>query len=345
MEERFLFLEDTEMKNPLEEVFENSVFRSLRPHGKKFIDAQWLPLRSGLNPFARQNIRMAALTTFNVFPHIKTVAAVQMMMEDCEKGLYNDKHTIVIDSSGNTAHAVARLAPAFGFSKVKAVMPSDVPASKVGLLRALGDLVEVIHVAKPAEWAREEGKKAGHYHLNQYGHMGNIKAHENYTGPEIIEALGFGRPRIGVVAIAMGSGGTIGGIGRHFKKHSPGTVILGVQPALGQQVPGARDKKKMADVVTIPWDVTEDGAPTVDAIVEVSRKASFEATRRLWGAVGPQPGPTSGMAYAGLTMYLESLGEGLLETLSDKCVAFVCPDDGRFYSDLMIAELDPSQGM
>ena len=298
------------------------------------MEARWLP--SSLNPFG--DIEIAALITFTIFPHIKTVATVQMMLEDFENGLYDDKHTIVVDSSGNTAHAVARLARAFGFSEVKVVLSVDIPESKKGILAALSS-VEIIEVGASksvSQRAKEEAQKPGHYHLNQYCHMGNVHAHTMYTGPEIVKMLPV---NFVLVAIAMGSGGTACGVGRHFKRWHPGKVVLGVRPKLGEQVPGARDSKKMADIVTLPWE------RYVDAVVEAGRKDSFIGMRQLWSVVEPQPGPTSGLAFKGLMHYLRGLNAEERNKLRGKTVGFICPDDGRFYSERTMGELDPAQGL
>ncbi len=291
-----------------------------------------------LNPYAADDIEVAALISFGMFPHIKTVATVQMMLEDFKDGRYNGIHTIVIDSSGNTAHAVARLARAFGFSEVKVVLSVDVPESKKGILAALSsvELIEVPAGKSVAGRAREEAEKSGHYHLNQYSHLGNMRAHELFTGPEVLRVLG---DRAAVVAVAMGSGGTVAGVGSFLKKEKPGTVVLGVRPVLGEQVPGARDSKKMADVVTLPWQTV------VDRVVESSRKESFIGMRKLWSAVEPQPGPTSGLAFAGLMKYLAELSREERKLLSGKSVGFICPDDGRFYSERTTGELDTGQGL
>lgn len=320
----------------LEQVLADPISQALNPAGKQFMEARVLP--SELNPFAKYGIKVVALIPFATFPHIKTVAAWQMMLEDFEGGLYEGKHTIVVDSSGNTAHAVVRLARAFGFKKVVTVMSSDVPESKTAILRAFGDFVDVRHAAKPAEAAREEGEKPGYYHLNQYGHRGNLRAHELYTGPEIVRTLGGDISQIAIVAIAMGSAGTVAGVGRFFKHAHSKTIILGVRPVLGEQVPGARDEKKIKSVVTLPWK------ESVDHLREVTRKESFARTRRLWSFIEPQPGPTSGLAWGGLDHLMSDYSSEQLEALSGKYAAFICPDDGRFYSGPILAELDPDQG-
>jgi cysteine synthase len=332
-----------------DEVCEDPVYRALDPR-REFMVARYLP--DSMNPVAHREIRIAALVPFTTLPHIKTVATIGMLEWDHghgdQPGYSPQNHTLVADSSGNTAHAAARLARAFGYKHVKLVVASDVPASKVNLLRALSS-VEVIHPTggqSAANRAKEEAKLPGHYHLNQYAHPGNPDAHRQYTGPEIVRALG-GQPPA-VLTIAMGSGGTLMGVGQYFRKHHPATLILGAQPVLGEQVPGARDERRMSEVVELDWK------PYAHQVFAVSRKESFKRTRQLWSAVEPQPGPTSGMAWGGLAHFLERWAQGLKEgtRVTNRplpeggfTAAFLCPDDGRFYSDVMIAELDTDQGI
>lgn len=323
------------MEYTLERVCAHPVFATLNPEEKKFIRVRFLPPE--LNRFAKDNVHMAALVAFGDLPHIKSVPALQMMLDDFKAGVYAGKHTIVVDSSGNTAHAVARLANAFGFKDVKVVLSADVPDSKKGILAALSS-VEIIEVGggkSVAARAREEAEKSGHVHLNQYAHPSNPLAHEYYTGPEIVRSL---HRAPAVVAIAMGSAGTAYGVARYFKKHHPHTRVVGVRPKLGEQVPGARDEKKMASV-TFPWQ------ELVHTVIEMSRKTAFIGMRELWSAVEPQPGPTSGLAWKGLEQAILSEAVGPLSSLDGATIAFLCPDDGRFYSDRTLGELDTDQGL
>lgn len=325
------------MKKLNERILTDPVFQALNPERKQFMRARLLP--PSLNPFA-PDLNISALLAFGEFSHIKCVPAFQMMFEDSLNGRYEGKHTIVVDSSGNTAWAVARLAHAFGFKNVKVVMSADVPASKRDIFSAMStvDLILVSGGKSVAARAIEEGLKSGHYHLNQYAHMGNMHAHELYTGPEIARVLDG---NIGVVAIAMGSSGTAAGVGRYLHKKYPRAIVLGVRPKLGEQVPGARDAKKMADVVALPWQ------NEVTTTIDISRKEAFEATRRLWSAVEPQPGPTAGLAFAGLLKYLRFLESQplMLELLGGKNAAFICGDTAVLYSDVFMSELDTGQGL
>lgn len=328
------------VKRTIAHVYADRIFQALNPEGKEFMEARWLP--PGLNPFAGYGIRIAALIPFTLFPHIKTIPTVQMMLEDFNNGVYDGMHTIVVPSSGNTAYAVARLYRAFGFQKAKVVLGNDVPESKSSILRAFG-VVDVRQVDDVAATALEESQKPGHYLLDQYKHLGNMNAHRMYTGPEIMRVLG---DKVAIVAIALGSGGTAGGVGSFFKSIEPSDgpyvpkMVLGVRPKLGKRVPGTRDKKKMEEVVTIPWE------QFVPEVAELTRDEAFVLMRKLWCAVQPQPGPSSGLAYGGLLQYMRTrMSRGELERLEGKCVAFICPDDGRFYPERTTGALDPDEGL
>lgn len=318
----------------IQQIRENQIFQALDPHGKEFLRARRLP--SSMNPFG---INVTALIAFGELSHIKVVSAVQMMLEDFKAGRYDGKHTIVVPSSGNTAHAVARLAPAFGFRSVKVVMSADVPAGKKEVFSALSfpEVIIASGGSNAVDRAREEARKPGHHLLDQYSHNGNSRAHLFYTGPEVMRALD-GRS-VGVIAVPMGSGGTVHGVGQYLKQKNREVVVLGVRPVLGEQVPGTRDEKKMEEVVTLKWKDVVDP----HHIIEVSRKESFLCTRQLWGAIEPRVGPSSGLAFAGLMRFLRSLD--LIDRKRLDRAAFICPDSAALYSAVMIAELDTHQGL
>ncbi|MBU6321588.1 MAG: pyridoxal-phosphate dependent enzyme [Patescibacteria group bacterium] len=281
-------------------------------------------LSSRLNPLGHRGVKVAALTLKSPLPHIKAIAGIGMLQQDYEKGCYAGKHTIVVDSSGNTAHAVALLAPAFGFTHVKLVMSPDVPDKKRMRLEELSWVqVVVVPSAEVAERARADGARPGCYHLNQYGHLGNPEWHYRYTGPEIVRAIG---KKPGIVFVAMGSGGTAMGLGRYFGEHHPGTIVVGVRPALGDKVPGARDRDRMEEVVTLPW---RDYIPP-ENVIDIPSDAAYKSMRKLAAEVLPAPGPTSGLTHAGFGEYMmrhkHRWPKGFV-------AAFICPDDAELYTE------------
>ncbi|HUX80845.1 MAG TPA: pyridoxal-phosphate dependent enzyme [Candidatus Paceibacterota bacterium] len=315
----------------LEEVLAHPMVEALNPYHQDFISLRWLS--SNLNPFRlEEDIDIAAAITFGTLPHIKTVAAFGMLKEDFENGVYEGIDTLVVPSSGNTAHAVALLAPAFGIPRVKLIMSSDTPESKQSVIRMLPQASVMNPDGKRSveDVAFEESSRPGHHLLDQYKHLGNVLAHRECTGPQLLNAAGEG---LGLVAVSMGSGGTVTGISQYLKSKDPNIIVIGVRPSPGQRVPGVRDLARMNAVVSLPY------REAVDDIVELSREESFQTARDFMSEVYPTPGPSSGLAYAGLKKYLREHAL-LVKSLRGKKALFVCPDDVRFYSAQMASTID-----
>lgn len=328
------------MKRPrnIDEVLNHPLVRAINPVEHNFVRIIWLS--SQLNPISN-NIKIGAAVAFINLPHIKIVPAFGMLVDDFYKGRYENVHTLVVPSSGNTADAVASLARAFGIERVKVIMPSDAPETKKSIitLTPWASLICPPGNQTVAQVAQEEASQRGHYLLDQYSHEANPKTHEECTGPKLWHAAG---DDLALVAIAMGSAGTVLGVSRYLKRMSQDITIVGVRPNPGERVPGSRDAKQMKEVVRFQYE------PFVDVIQEVSRVRAFEAARKLLTEVLPRVGPSSGMAFAGLVSYLSSLQSSrpeVLEKLHGKKAVFVCTDDARFYSGPMLSTLDPDQGI
>jgi len=76
--------------------------------------------------------------------------------------------------------------------------------------------------------ARALANKLGYCHPDQFFNPWNVEEHENFTAQEIIRQLDG--KRIDAVVAGIGSGGTIVGLGRAFRKHNPALQIFGVEP-------------------------------------------------------------------------------------------------------------------
>ncbi|MBU6214907.1 pyridoxal-phosphate dependent enzyme [Patescibacteria group bacterium] len=329
------------MRKPsLKEVLAHPIVRALNPYDNAFIAIRWLSSR--LNPYLQSyDIHIGAAIAFmGGFPHIKVVSAFGMLMEDFKAGRYDGIDTLVVPSSGNAAHGVALLAPAFGIPRVKVVMASDTPEAKANVIKLIpwASLHFPAGTKSVEEAAIEEANQRGSYLLDQYKHPGNVLIHAACTGPQLLAEAGDG---LAIVAAAMGSSGTITGVSHYLRSVAPRIHMLGVRPKLGERVPGVRDAKRMDAVVTIPYQTA------VDSLFEVGRVESFTKTRLLMYEVLPHVGPSSGLAYAGLLGYLEYLENipGLLDLFAGKKAVFICGDDARFYPGPMFSTLDPDQGL
>jgi cystathionine beta-synthase len=96
---------------------------------------------------------------------------------------------------------------------------------KIQHLRALGAEVRITrsdvgkgHVDYYQDMAARIAQETGAFYVNQFANPANPEAHEKTTGPEIWEQMDHD---VDAVVVGIGSGGTLTGIGRFFKRVSP----------------------------------------------------------------------------------------------------------------------------
>jgi cystathionine beta-synthase len=158
------------------------------------------------------------------------------IIEQAEKeGLLKPGGTIVENTSGNTGLGAAMTAAAKGYRCVF-TMPDKMSQEKIDGLRAFGAEVIITptdvpgdspdHYVNVAKRVAEE--TPGAFYMNQYHSQWNIEAHEKLTGAELWRQTDGGQ--IDAIVIGTGTGGTVSGIGRFFKKKGAKTKIIGVDP-------------------------------------------------------------------------------------------------------------------
>src|SRR5436305_4755752 len=157
------------------------------------------------------------------------------MIEAAERdGLLKPGGTIVEPTSGNTGVGLAMAAAQKGYRCIF-VMPDKMSQEKISMLRAYGAEVVITPTAvehdSPESYYSVSSRLAeeipGGFKPDQYSNMANPQAHYDVTAPEISEQTGG---EVDAIVISVGTGGTISGVGRHFKEHAPHVLIVGADP-------------------------------------------------------------------------------------------------------------------
>jgi cysteine synthase len=257
--------------------------------------------------------------------------AARSMIEEAEKdGSLSPGQRILESSSGNTAAGLAMIAKVKGYP-FTAVVPENVSAERVKLLRAFGAEIIPSPAAEGSNGAMRRAQALAKQHPDwwfafQYGNPANPKAHYEGTGPEIWRDC----PEVTHFVAGLGTAGTIIGVGRFLKERNPEVRIWAVQPPAGETVEGL----KSLDEGFIPPIFTDnDGYSLLDRSRVVGPRESVEWARRL-AEVGIFAGISTGAAMAGVAKCASEIEEGTIVTLS--------PDGGWKYlsTDVWTGDLD-----
>ncbi|MBM3357550.1 MAG: cysteine synthase A [Betaproteobacteria bacterium] len=171
---------------------------------------------------------------------VKDRAALYIIQDAEERGLLRSGGVIVEGTAGNTGIGLALVANARGYRTV-IVIPDTQSQEKKDALRQFGvDLREVpaVPYANPNNYVKVSGRlaeaiarreSAGAVWANQFDNVANRRAHLETTGPEIWEQTGG---RVDAFICAVGTGGTLAGVGMYLKQRKP-RVVIGIADPMG----------------------------------------------------------------------------------------------------------------
>lgn len=289
-------------------------------------------LPAELNPFSAQKVRIFAKLLY-LLPLMNLKSLPVLAMLEGASGQLDGVHTIVENSSGNTAFSMAIMARLFGIRSVRAIVPLDIAPGKLELLRLAGADVRFA----PAEGggvalARRIGSRPGFLNLDQYGNAANIAAHAQWTTQQAWEQT---KRKLTIYCAGLGTTGTALGAIRFFRENASSVTVVGVYCLPNSAIPGVRSIERLQE---ISFDWESEVPHRVGAGTAESYKKSLDLCR-----AGLMAGPSSGFALAGLLRFLA--GQANLDPFrnsdGDVVAVFVCCDTPFPYLDKYSTILDP----
>ena len=264
----------------------------------------------------RKNIVLGKLEGNNPAGSVKDRAAVSMIRRAQERGDIRPGDTLIEATSGNTGIALAMAAAIMGYRMVL-IMPEDLSIERAQTMKAFGAELILTPKAGAMEHARDladrmqaEGKGRV---LDQFANGDNPRIHFETTGPEIWRDTAGG---ITHFVSAMGTTGTITGVGRYLKEQNPAIRIIGAQPSEGSRIPGIR--KWSPQYLPKIYD-----ARFVDEIRLVSQVDAEDMARRM----AREEGIFAGISAAGACW----IAQQIASEVRDATIVFIVCDRGDRY--------------
>lgn len=288
------------------------------------------------------------LEYFNPASSVKDRIAKAMIEDGEARGLIKPGDTIVETTSGNTGIGVAAIAASKGY-KLRIYIQDGVSEERTKIIRAFGAEIikfsDIPEVAKILEETNGDfvaairifkkevlSKEKGIFFLNQVENKNNPGVHRETTGPEIWEDTKGG---VDIFVAAVGTGGTISGIGEYLKSQNPNVKVVAVEP--GPLSVPSEDNPEPLEITGVHkfTDVGEDKVPAnlnrdiYDEVIPVETSDAYLAARSVAKSDGILVGTSSGAALWAAKQIAkrpENKGKRIVVLISDSGVNYLSTD-------------------
>ena len=239
---------------------------------------------------------LAKLEMRNPCGSVKDRVAVALIDDAERRGILPAGATIIEATGGNTGIGLAFVAAIRGYRLVL-TMPETMSVERVALLRHFGAEVVltpgILMIDAVATAKRLAGENPGWVVLDQFRNPANPAVHRLTTGVEIWEDT---KHAVDVFVSAVGTGGTITGVGELLKEHKPSVRVIAVEPANAAVLSGRPAGDHQIPGIGVGFIPDVLNRSVLDEIVCVTDEEAFACSRRLAREEGILAGVSSGAA-------------------------------------------------
>ncbi len=233
--------------------------------------------------------------------------------------------TLVEATGGNTGIGLAFAAAVRGYRLIL-TMPETMSRERVALLRHLGAEVVLtpgILMADAVARARQLlAEIPDSIMLDQFTNPANPEMHRRSTAVEVWEDT---EGAVDVFVSAVGTGGTITGVGEMLKERKPGVRVVAVEPAGAAVLSGGAAGKHLMPGIGVGFIPAVLNRSILDEVIAVSDGDALACARRLAREEGIVTGVSSGAAlHAALAVAARDDAKG-------KMIVVLLPDTGERY--------------
>lgn len=285
-----------------------------------------------ISRIGRQNPRAdvyAKMESTNPGGSVKDRIALSMIEAAEQAGLLRAGGTVIEPTSGNTGIGLALVCRQRGYRCIL-TMPESMSLERRQLLAAYGAEVILTPAEQQMEGAVEKAEAlgreiSGSFLPRQFDNHENPNVHYNVTAEEILHTLG--NTPVDVFVAAVGTGGTVSGVGKRLKEVYPQCLIVAVEPESSATISrGERGPSKIQGIAAGFVPANYD-AGVVDEVRTVTDRDAYDTKRLLGNQEGALVGISAGANVFVALHIARELGPG-------KTVVTVLCDTGERYFSL-----------
>ena len=262
-----------------------------------------------LNPNPKVQL-YAKLEGFNPTGSIKDRIALKMIEQAEECGILTHNKTIIEPTSGNTGIGLAMIGAVKGY-QVEIVMSEAVSIERRKMIEAFGATITLTDPKLGTDGAIRKAHELcdafphKYFMPNQFSNEYNKLAHYYTTANEIWEDT---NGQLTHFVSALGTSGTIMGVGMGLKSRNPDIKIIEAQPVLNHYIQGLKNMQEA--IVPQIYDPSK-----IDRSVMIESEAAFEMARQIVLKEGIFVGMSSGAAMLAALECINDMDSGFVVVL------------------------------
>ncbi|MCL2318095.1 MAG: cysteine synthase family protein [Methanomassiliicoccaceae archaeon] len=263
----------------------------------------------------------AKLEGFNPTGSIKDRIALSMINAAIKEGRLTKGKTIIEATSGNTGISLAMIGRVLGFD-VEIVMSKAVSIERQKMIMAFGARIILTPAEEGTDGAIRMTKKLvkenpdKYFNPDQFSNKYNTNAHYQTTAEEIWQQT---NGKVTHFVSALGTSGTLMGVGSALKKKNPKIKIVEAQPIEGHYIQGL---KNMQEAI-VPAIYKPE---MIDEHIMIESEEAFEMSRQIALKEGILVGMSAGAAMLAATRVAEKEKGFFVVILADRGEKYLSTD-------------------
>lgn len=274
---------------------------------------------------------------YNLTGSVKDRMALHILQRAYADGQISPGDTIIEATSGNTGISLAAIGRALGHP-VTIVMPDWLSRERVEIIRSLGARVKLISRQEggfrgSVTYCEEQAARGDVFLPRQFENEGNVEAHALTTMPEVWRQLELAGLKPHAFVAGVGTGGTVMGAARYFKRRDTTIAVHPLEPAESPTLTtGYKTGTHRIQGISDEFVPAIVKLAELDAVIQVSDGDAILMAQQLARILGLAVGISSGANVIGAIRLKQQLGPDAV------VVTLLCDSNKKYLSTDLLRE-------